>query len=113
MGALIDSQPGITAETREGTPLSQVIRQRLRKAGVSFRANDNIAAHLREGEADGLQQEVALHIENALRALVIDVDNDHTRMKPRSAWRKCLSKKCFRDVMSHLRRLQSSRMSGI
>ncbi|AZY48982.1 GTP cyclohydrolase I [Bordetella avium] len=95
MGALIDSQPGITAETREGTPLSQVIRQRLRKAGVSFRANDNIAAHLREGEADGLQQEVALHIENALRALVIDVDNDHNTHETAKRVAKMFVKEVF------------------
>ncbi|MBB3258289.1 GTP cyclohydrolase I [Paraburkholderia bannensis] len=77
MGAVIDSQAVIDTEVVEGAPLSQIIRQRLRRAGHRFHANDNIAAHLREGELDALQHEVAGHLENALRALVIDVDADH------------------------------------
>ncbi|AHB74259.1 MULTISPECIES: GTP cyclohydrolase I [Pandoraea] len=79
MGAVIDSQQAIaiTQGPQEGIPLSQAIRQRLRGAGVRFHANDNIAAYLREGDVDRLQDEVTVHIENALRALVIDVDNDH------------------------------------
>jgi GTP cyclohydrolase I len=60
-----------------GVPLSQRIRQRLRRAGVRFHANDNIADYLREGEVDGLQAEVAEQLEHMLRSLVIDVDADH------------------------------------
>jgi len=77
MGAVIDSQAVIDTESVEGVPLSHIIRQRLRRAGQRFHANDNIAEHLREGELDVLQHEVAGHLENALRALVIDVDADH------------------------------------
>jgi len=46
-------------------------------AGVRFHANDNIEPYLREGELDGLQQEVADKLQGVLRALVIDVENDH------------------------------------
>jgi len=60
-----------------GVPLSQRIRQRLRRAGVRFHANDNIADYLCEGEVDGLQAEVAEQLEHMLRSLVIDVDADH------------------------------------
>ncbi len=60
-----------------GPPLSQRIGQRLRDAGRRFHANDNIADFLQEGEIDTLQAEVAGHLDAALRALVIDVDNDH------------------------------------
>lgn len=77
MGALIDSEVVLNSAAAEGIPVSQVIRQRLLAAGERFHANDNIAAFLREGELSMLQAEVATHIENALRALVVDVDNDH------------------------------------
>ena len=96
MGAIIDSQPAITKGAAEGVPLSQVIRQRLRNAGVRFHANDNIAAHLREGDVDTLQSEVAMHIENALRALVIDVDNDHNTRETA----KRVAKMFVREVFS-------------
>lgn len=77
MGALIDSDAVLTSAAAEEIPVSQAIRQRLIAAGERFHANDNIAPFLREGELSILQAEVATHIENALRALVVDVDNDH------------------------------------
>ena len=39
--------------------VSARIRERLREAGASFLANDNIADHLQPGELDQLQVEVA------------------------------------------------------
>lgn len=69
--------PSTAGELCEGIPLSQRIRQRLMSAGVRFHANDNIEPYLREGELDGLQQEVADKLQGVLRALVIDVENDH------------------------------------
>jgi GTP cyclohydrolase I len=56
---------------------SETIRQRLLAAGVSYLANDNIAAHLEPGDLAALEAEVADLVEDLLRALVIDVDNDH------------------------------------
>jgi len=53
------------------------IRQRLRAARASFLANDNIAAYLEEGELEALRKEVVEQVRGLLKALVIDVDNDH------------------------------------
>ena len=57
--------------------VSACIRERLQERGVSFLANDNIAAHLEPGELAELQIEVADKVRDLLRSLVIDIDNDH------------------------------------
>ncbi|AOI90092.1 GTP cyclohydrolase I [Burkholderia pseudomultivorans] len=77
MGNLIDAPEHTLTAIDEGIPLSHIIRRRLENAGARFHANDNIAAHLRDGELDALQNEVAQGMEAVLRSLVIDVDNDH------------------------------------
>lgn len=53
------------------------IRARLTEAGQSFRANDNIAGFIEEGEIDALRAEVAERMQGALEALVIDTEHDH------------------------------------
>ncbi|QBE69588.1 GTP cyclohydrolase I [Synechococcus sp. WH 8101] len=68
--------------SRETAPLlsqsmSERIRARLRSAGATFLANDNIADHILDGELEGLEQEVADRVRDLLRALVIDIENDH------------------------------------
>ena len=68
--------------SRETAPLlsqsmSERIRARLRSAGVTFLANDNIADHILDGELEGLEQEVADRVRDLLHALVIDIENDH------------------------------------
>ena len=60
-----------------GTPVADRIRERLIEAGARFRANDCIGDYVGEGELDELQREVAAKVEQVLRALVIDIDNDH------------------------------------
>jgi len=57
--------------------MSERIRDRLRAAGATFLANDNIADHILEGELEGLEHEVADRVRDLLRALVIDIENDH------------------------------------
>jgi len=56
---------------------AEVIRQRLKVAGVRFHSNDNISEYIKEGELDSLQTEVQDAMQNVLDALVIDTDNDH------------------------------------
>ena len=56
---------------------SQRVRERLRSAGTRFHANDNIADYLEDGELEAIEGEVAAKAQEMLRALVIDVDNDH------------------------------------
>ena len=58
-------------------PVSQRIRQRLVDQGISFLANDNVAAFIETGELDELELEVADRVRELLRSLVIDIDNDH------------------------------------
>lgn len=56
---------------------SDLIRERLLAAGAPFLANDNIAGVIEPGDLANLEAEVADRVEDLLRALVIDVDNDH------------------------------------
>ena len=58
-------------------PVSERIRYRLVAAHCRHHANDNIAAHIRDGELDELKAEVQQKAHDLLRALVIDTDNDH------------------------------------
>lgn len=57
--------------------VSDLIAQRLRDAGASFLANDNIADHLQPGDLDALRVEVMGRVEALLQSLVIDTANDH------------------------------------
>jgi GTP cyclohydrolase I len=59
------------------TPIADRIRERVRKAGRRFHANDNISAHIEEGELEQLQREVATKMAEVLRTLVIDTESDH------------------------------------
>jgi GTP cyclohydrolase IA len=56
---------------------SDLIRERLLAVGTPFLANDNIAGVIEPGDLARLEAEVADRVEDLLRALVIDVDNDH------------------------------------
>ena len=58
-------------------PVSLRIRERLQQEGIPFLANDNISDHLREGELDQLEIEVAGKVRDLLRSLVIDIEDDH------------------------------------
>ena len=58
-------------------PVSTKIRDRLRRAGRRFNANDNISAFIEPGEIDSLQDEVAAKMKGVLESLVIDIDHDH------------------------------------
>ncbi len=58
-------------------PASERIRYRLVAAGCRHYANDNIAAHVRDGELAELQHEVQAKMHEVLRALVIDIEHDH------------------------------------
>ena len=59
------------------TPVADRIRERIRKAGTRFHANDNIAEHIEDGEIEALQAEVESKMVEVLRALVIDTESDH------------------------------------
>jgi GTP cyclohydrolase IA len=60
-----------------GTPVSEKIRERLRRANQRFHANDNISAYIEEGEMAALLAEVEQKMKGVLDALVIDTESDH------------------------------------
>ena len=57
--------------------VSGQISARLKAAGVSFLANDNIADYILPGEMQALEAEVGDRVRDLLRSLVIDIENDH------------------------------------
>jgi GTP cyclohydrolase I len=58
-------------------PISEEIRQRIQTAGARYHSNDNISEFIKDNELKLLQDEVANNLEDVLRSLVIDIDNDH------------------------------------
>ena len=58
-------------------PASERIRYRLVQSGRRHHANDNISAYLREGDLAELKVEVQAKMQEVLRSLVIDTENDH------------------------------------
>jgi len=57
--------------------LSEVIRERLKKAGARFHCNDNISDYVTQKEVDQLVDEVTVKMQGVLESLVIDTENDH------------------------------------
>jgi GTP cyclohydrolase I len=78
------------------TPVADRIRERILKAGDRFHANDNICAHVEEGELEALQLEVAARFEEVLRALVIDTDGDHNSRETARRVAKMYVREVFR-----------------
>ncbi|MBM3509381.1 MAG: GTP cyclohydrolase I [Alphaproteobacteria bacterium] len=58
-------------------PVSARIRDRLRRAGTRFHANDDISGFIEPGELSLLLDEVADKMSSVLESLVIDTENDH------------------------------------
>lgn len=80
---------------RPAAPMSERIRARLIEANAPFRANDNIAAFIEDGEAEELCQEVEERMAAVLRALVIDIDNDHNTIETARRVAKMFVKEVF------------------
>lgn len=55
----------------------ELVTERLRAAGVSFKANDNIAQHVTQQELDAVQVELENKVQEMLEVLLIDTKNDH------------------------------------
>ncbi|MDP3520963.1 MAG: GTP cyclohydrolase I, partial [Hydrogenophaga sp.] len=60
-----------------GVPVSVKIRERIQAARKRFHSNDNIAEFIQPGELDQLLDEVTVHMQGVLDAMVIDTANDH------------------------------------
>lgn len=61
----------------ETIAISELIRNRLIEQGVKFYSNDSIADYITEEEKRMLLEEVTEKMNEVLKALVIDTDNDH------------------------------------
>ena len=70
------AQP-VAAPALRPRSVSDRIRNRLEAAGARYHANDNIHDFIEEGEVELLQAEVQEKMQEVLRSLVVDVDNDH------------------------------------
>lgn len=57
-------------------PLSVAIRERMKKDGKRFFANDNISEYLDDDTREGLVDEIASKFEDVLKSLLIDIDQD-------------------------------------
>jgi GTP cyclohydrolase I len=66
-----------TEDELASLPASQRIRYRLIGSNCRYHANDNITAHVKEGELEELMAEVKAKMQEVLSALVIDTTNDH------------------------------------
>jgi len=80
---------------------SQRVRERLRSAGPRFHANDNIADYLEEGDLEAIEGEVAAKAQDMLRALVIDVDNDHNTRDTGRRLAKMFGRELFAGRYQH------------
>lgn len=77
--------------------ISKVIIDRIKKANGKFHSNDNISEYILNGiELDILQSEVEEKMEEVLRSLVIDIDNDPNSRETA----KRLAKMYIREIMS-------------
>ena len=76
--------------------VSDRIRHRLVAAGQRFHANDNIADFIEEGELEAIQAEVVEHVQQMLKSLVIDTEDDHNSKETA----KRVAKMYVREVFS-------------
>jgi GTP cyclohydrolase I len=70
-------RPSTRRDAAQNLPVSEKIRRRLKRSGMRFHANDNIAAAIEPGEIEQLVDEVALRMQGVLESLVIDTQSDH------------------------------------
>ena len=80
----------------DGRPLSQVIRDRLKRGNKRFWAGDNISEYISDVEKDTLINEATLAFEQVLDSLLIDRENDPNSQ----GTAKRLAKMYFNEIMA-------------
>ena len=95
------SNESLTSLNAGVQPVSQRIRQRLIDQGISFLANDNVAAFIETGELDELEHEVADRVRELLRSLVIDIDNDHNTAETAERVARMYLREVFKGRYNH------------
>ena len=85
-----------------GSPrVSDRIRSRLLAAGHRYHANDNIAEFIENGEMHALHAEVESCVREMLKALVIDVENDHNTADTAKRVAKMFIREVFQGRYEH------------
>lgn len=69
--------PWESVDRSEDNSIVGTITNRIKAAKAPFHANDNIADYVQPGELDLLQDELKRRVEDVMRGLLIDVENDH------------------------------------
>jgi len=90
------TSPHLSEADLAALPASERIRYRLIGADCRYHANDNIAAHVREGELDELKAEVQAKMQGVLQSLVIDTDSDHNTQDTAQRVAKMFVEEVFR-----------------
>lgn len=85
-----------SSRSADPQPVSTRIRERIRRAGQRFHANDNIAAYLEPGDLDALIDEVEERMKGVLESLVIDTESDHNTQDTARRVAKMYIKEVFR-----------------
>lgn len=67
---------GLDTDHVESVKVADVIKERLRRNGVRFFANDNISEHISEWELKEIENELTYKFQDVLNTLIIDTDND-------------------------------------
>jgi GTP cyclohydrolase IA len=88
--------PALSEDELARLPASERIRYRLVGAQCRYHANDNIAAHIRDGELAELKAEVQVRMQAVLQALVIDTDSDHNTQDTAQRVAKMFVEEVFR-----------------
>ena len=91
-----DSDPPCRVKDDGRTPVADRIRERVRKAGKRFHANDNICAFVADGELEELEREVEAKMSEVLQTLVIDTESDHNTQDTARRVAKMYLKEVFR-----------------
>lgn len=89
----VDSEEAV--ETVMQSSVSDVVRERIIKAGARFHANDNIAEFINDQEIERLIDEVASKFQGVLNSLVIDTKNDHNTQETARRVAKMFVKETF------------------
>ena len=88
--------------------ISEVITDRLKKAGKRFHANDNISDYINDKERDLLVDELQEKFEQVLKSLVIDTETDPNS---NGTARRLAKMYVFETIDRKSTRLNSSHMS--
>lgn len=76
--------------------ISETIRNRIIESGKTFFANENISEFINDNELDELQEELAAKMQDVLKTLIIDTDNDHNTNETAQRVAKMYLKEVFK-----------------